>query len=122
MLRSIAGRPSGVVRNGDVPIAVVLPRNSAQAHRARIRRRRPAIQLLSDVSDPVRPDGPGTAPEGHDDVGADLIIQGGLKQFEQHAGQLTPQQRATVDASLPMLQHEAGTSTGHRWRADRRTQ
>ena len=33
----------------------------------------------------------------------DLMMQGGMKQFEQHAGALTPQQRAAVDAWLPQM-------------------
>ena len=59
----------------------------------------------------------------------DLLMQGGLQQFEQYAGQLTPQQRTAVDAWLPRLREGAaaageadGTSVadGHRHRDRRR--
>jgi ABC-2 type transport system permease protein len=43
----------------------------------------------------------------------DLMMQGGIKQFEQHAGALTPQQRASVDAWLPRMKPggTAGSTT-----------
>ena len=37
----------------------------------------------------------------------DLLMQGGLQQFEQNAGPLTPEQRAAVDAWLPRLRQQA---------------
>ena len=37
----------------------------------------------------------------------DLMMQGGLRQFEENAGALTPQQRAAVDAWLPRLRQNA---------------
>jgi ABC-2 type transport system permease protein len=42
----------------------------------------------------------------------DLIMQGGIRQFETYAGQLTPQQRAAIDAWIPTLkaQSSAGGS------------
>ena len=33
----------------------------------------------------------------------DLLMQGGLRQFENYAGALTPQQKAAVDAWIPRL-------------------
>jgi hypothetical protein len=36
-------------------------------------------------------------------------MQGGLKQFESYAGQLTPQQRAAVDAWIPRLKSGEGS-------------
>ncbi len=40
----------------------------------------------------------------------DLLIKGGLQQFEKYAGQMTPQQRAAVDAFLPRLAAGEGQS------------
>jgi ABC-2 type transport system permease protein len=37
----------------------------------------------------------------------DLMMRGGMKQFEQHAGALTPQQRQAIDEWLPRLKTEA---------------
>jgi ABC-2 type transport system permease protein len=71
----------------------------------------PAIQLLSDVSDQIAPPMvQGLLQKVTMTSAPDLMMQGGLKQFEQYAGQLTPQQRAAVDAWLPRLRNEAGTS------------
>jgi ABC-2 type transport system permease protein len=44
----------------------------------------------------------------------DLLMQGGLRQFERNAGALTPGQRAAVDAWLPRLREDAArpASTG----------
>jgi ABC-2 type transport system permease protein len=41
----------------------------------------------------------------------DLMMAGGMKQFEKNAGALTPQQRAAVDAWLPQLK-PGGTAAG----------
>ena len=37
----------------------------------------------------------------------DLLMQGGLDQFEKNAGRLTAEQRAAVDAWLPLLRQQA---------------
>ena len=44
----------------------------------------------------------------------DLMMAGGMKQFEDRAGALTPQQRKAVDAWLPTLK----ASAGHRRRVE----
>jgi ABC-2 type transport system permease protein len=40
----------------------------------------------------------------------DLMMQGGMKQFERYAGAMTPEQRKSVDEWLPRLKADAGTS------------
>ena len=42
----------------------------------------------------------------------DLVMQGGMKQFEKHAGALTPEQRKAVDEWIPTLKADAGGTTG----------
>jgi len=42
----------------------------------------------------------------------DLVMQGGMKQFEKHAGALTPEQRKAVDEWMPTLKADAGGTTG----------
>jgi ABC-2 type transport system permease protein len=70
----------------------------------------PAIALLADPSDPVAPNMVGGLLQKVAMTAApDLMMQGGIRQFETHAGQLTPQQRAAVDVWLPMLKSEAGS-------------
>ena len=59
----------------------------------------PQIQLLADVSDPIAPQMVcGLLQKVAMTAAPDLLMQGGLRQFERYAGALTPQQRAAVDA------------------------
>jgi ABC-2 type transport system permease protein len=93
-----------LVRNGDVPVAVVIPAGLGAAFGQSGFGGGPAIQLLSDPSDPVAPQMVGGLLQKVLMTAApDLLMQGGIRQFETHAGQLTPQQRAAVDQWLPML-------------------
>jgi ABC-2 type transport system permease protein len=103
-----------LVRSGDVPVAVVLPKglgetaaafgSSSQAVR---------IKLLADVSDPVAPQMVnGLLQKVSMTAAPDLMMQGGMKQFERHAGALTPQQRAAVDEWLPRLKTERASPGG----------
>jgi ABC-2 type transport system permease protein len=94
-----------LVRNGDVPVAIVLPKglgDSAAAFGASANAVR--VKLLADVSDPVAPQMVnGLLQKVSMTAAPDLMMQGGIKQFEQHTGALTPQQRASVDAWLPQI-------------------
>ena len=98
-----------LVRNGDVPVAIVLPKGlgegaaafgtSSQAVR---------IKLLADVSDRIAPQMVGGLLQKVTMTAApDLMMQGGMKQFEKYAGALTPQQQAAVSAWLPRLKTES---------------
>ncbi len=108
-----------LVRNGDVPVAVVIPRGLGQSFSEHgfAGGPGPAIQLLSDVSDRIAPQivlgliqkvGMTAAP--------DLLIQGGLRQFEKYAGAMSPQQKTAVDEWLPTLKargtDQASASSG----------
>jgi ABC-2 type transport system permease protein len=42
----------------------------------------------------------------------DLLMQGGLRQFEQYGGAMTAQQKAAVDEWLPQLKARGGQATG----------
>jgi ABC-2 type transport system permease protein len=99
-----------LVRSGDVPIAVVIPRGLGEAFGRTGFGGGPAIALLADPSDPVAPNMVGGLLQKVAMTAApDLMMQGGIRQFETHAGQLTPQQKAAVEAWLPMLKSEAGS-------------
>src|SRR5262249_1019883 len=66
------------------------------------------IQLLSDVSDRIAPQMVlGLLQKVTMTAAPDLMMQGGMRQFEQYAGAMTPQQRAAVDAWLPRLRAQA---------------
>src|SRR5688500_770064 len=72
----------------------------------------PSIVLLADPSDPVAPQMvQGLLQKVTMTAAPDLMMVGGLKQFEEHAGALTPQQRKAMDKWLPALKANAGTST-----------
>jgi ABC-2 type transport system permease protein len=103
-----------LVRNGDVPVAVVIPSGMGASFGQGGRTTGVTISLLADPSDPVAPTMVnGLLQKVTMTAAPDLLMQSGLKQFETYAGQLTPQQRAAVDAWLPRLKSgEPGSAGG----------
>lgn len=105
-----------LVRNGDVPVAVILPKGIGASATAFARDpAAPRIQLLADVSDPVAPQMVnGLLQKVSMTAAPDLMMRGGINQFEKYAGTLTPDQRSAVDAWLPRLKDQSGgASTGN---------
>jgi len=101
-----------LVRNGDVPVAVVIPRGLGAAFGQAGFGGGPAIALLADPSDPIAPNMVGGLLQKVTMTAApDLMMQGGIRQFETYAGQLTPQQKAAVDEWIPKLKSGEGSST-----------
>jgi ABC-2 type transport system permease protein len=101
-----------LVRNGDVPVAVVIPRGLGAGFGQSGFGGGPAIVLLADPSDPIAPNVVGGLLQKVTMTAApDLMMQGGIRQFETYAGQLTPQQRAAVDAWMPKLKSGEASST-----------
>jgi ABC-type multidrug transport system permease subunit len=100
-----------LVKGGDLPVAVVIPAGTGASFASRgFGGGGQAIQLLADVSDPIAPQMVfGLLQKVTMTAAPDLLMAGGLQQFERNAGQLTPQQRAAVDAWLPRLRQEAAT-------------
>ena len=100
-----------LVRAGDVPVAVVIPRGMGESFaQAGFSAGGPAIQLLADPSDPVAPQMvQGLLQKVAMTAAPDLLMQGGMTQFEKYAGTLTPQQRKAVDDWLPTLKADAGS-------------
>ena len=98
-----------LVRNGDVPVAVILPKGIGASATAFARdANAPRIRLLADVSDPVAPQMVnGLLQKVSMTAAPDLMMQGGLDRFEQFAGALTPGQRNAVDAWLPRLKEQS---------------
>ena len=103
-----------LVREGDVPVTVVIPRGlGADFASSGFGGGGPSIELLADVSDKIAPQMVlGLIQKVTMTVAPDLMMQGGLSQFEKHAGALTDQQRTAVQAWLPTLkQQSTSTST-----------
>ena len=108
-----------LVRAGDVPVAVVIPKGMGEAFTKNgFAGGGPSIQLLSDVSDPIASQMVlGLIQKVAMTAAPDLLMQGGMRQFEEHAGAMTPQQKAAVDAWLPQLKAQgqpgaSATGTG----------
>jgi linearmycin/streptolysin S transport system permease protein len=101
-----------LVRNGDVPVAVVIPQGLGAAFAERgFAPGGPSVQLLADVSDPIAPQMVlGLLQKVTMTAAPDLLMKGGLAQFEKYGGAFTPQQRAAVQQWLPSLQGGAGQS------------
>lgn len=98
-----------LVRNGDVPVTVVIPSGlGASFASSGFGGGGPPIQLLADVSDKIAPQLVlGLLQKVTMTAAPDLMMQGGLAQFEKHAGALTPGQRTAVQSWLPTLKQRA---------------
>ncbi len=99
-----------LVRDGDVPVAIVLPRGlGAAAATFGQASSTPHVQLLADVSDQIAPRMVyGLLQKVSMTSAPDILMQGGVAQFERYGGALTPQQRAAVNTWLAQL--KTGTS------------
>jgi ABC-2 type transport system permease protein len=104
-----------LVRNGDVPVTVVIPKGLGETFGTiGFGASKVSIQLLADVSDPIAPQMVlGLLQKVTITAAPDLLMQGGMRQFEDQAGALTPQQRTAVDTWLPQLRAQAdGNASG----------
>jgi ABC-2 type transport system permease protein len=101
-----------LVRNGDVPVAIVIPKGVGESFgQFGFSSSAAAIQMLADPSDPIAPQMvQGLLQKVAMTAAPDLVMQGGMKQFEKHAGQLTPEQKKAIDEWMPMLKADAGSS------------
>ena len=104
----------GLVKDGTVPVAVIIPKGlGASFATSGFGGDGPKIQLLADVSDRIAPQMvTGLLQKVAMTAAPDLMMQGGMTQFEKHAGALTPQQRAAVDQWLPTLKGQASGTGG----------
>jgi ABC-2 type transport system permease protein len=98
-----------LVRGGDLPVAIVIPAGIGASFATRgFAGGGPSIQVLADVSDQIAPQMvSGLLQKVTMTAAPDLLMKGGLDQFERNAGRLTPEQRTAVDAWLPLLRQQA---------------
>jgi ABC-2 type transport system permease protein len=102
------------VRAGDVPVAVVIPSGLGDsfAKNGFATSSGLSIKLLSDVSDPIAPQMVlGLLQKVTMTAAPDLLMAGGMRQFEHYAGAMTPQQKSAVEAWMPRLRAQ-GASQG----------
>jgi ABC-2 type transport system permease protein len=91
-----------LVRDGDAPVAVVLPKGLGAAQRfwsgPDTAGRAPAVQILADVSDPVAPQiVQGMLQKVSFTAMPEALAGEGIAMFERYGGPLTPAQRESVD-------------------------
>jgi linearmycin/streptolysin S transport system permease protein len=98
-----------LVRNGDVPVTIVIPKGLGDSFMASgFGGGGPQIDLLADVSDKIAPQMVlGLLQKVTMTAAPDLMMRGGISQFEKHAGAMTPQQKSAVDEWLPQLKSRA---------------
>ena len=90
-----------LVRNGDVPVAIVLPKGLGAAPRLGFQAggaapTTPTIDLLADVSDPVAPQVvQGLLQKASFIAAPKQLAVEGLSMFEKYSGPLTPAQKAS---------------------------
>jgi ABC-2 type transport system permease protein len=108
------GAAERLVRAGDVPVAVVIPSGLGDAFSKNgFAGGGPSIQLLSDVSDRIAPQMVlGLLQKVAMTAAPDLLMRGGMHQFEKYAGAMTPQQKTAVDAWLPRLKAQGSSGSG----------
>lgn len=108
------GGAEALVRDGTLPVAVIIPQGTGEAFSTTGFGPSPTkVRLLADVSDPVAPQMVlGLLQKVTMTAAPDLLMEGGMRQFEENAGALTPQQREAVDAWLPQLKARAEETAG----------
>jgi ABC-2 type transport system permease protein len=92
-----------MVRDGDVPVAVIIPAGLGKSF-PNFEGKGPTLEMLADTSDPVAPQMVAGLLQKAVMTGIpDAFLQGGIGEFEKYAGKMTPEQRKAVDAWLPTL-------------------
>jgi ABC-2 type transport system permease protein len=87
-----------MVRNGDVPVAVVLPKGLKSSASFASSPDRPKVQIMADVSDPVAPQMVlGLLQKVGFTAAPDVMADQGMAMFEKYGGGLTAQQRSALD-------------------------
>jgi ABC-2 type transport system permease protein len=101
-------RAMTLVREGDVPVAVVIPAG-IDTSLMRFDGGGVALELLTDPSDPVAPQlVSGLIQKTVMTAMPDLFARRGVDEFERYAGGLTPRQRSAVDGWMSMIAPSGG--------------
>ena len=101
-----------LVRNGDVPVAIILPKGFGETL-FDFSGKRAGIEILADVSDPIAPQVAGGLLQKVVMTSApDAMAQMGIREFEKYAGALTPEQKEALHQWLPRIRSHLGSSGG----------
>jgi len=105
-----------LVRDGDFPVAVVLPKGLGETRKfwGDTGTAAPRVQLLADVSDPIAPQVvQGLLQKVSFTAAPETMATAGLAMFEKYSGPLTSEQRASVDQWVSsMRRNRAAGSSG----------
>lgn len=94
-------RAEALVRDGDVPVAVILP-SGLGAHLGTFEGQAPEVQMLTDPSDPIAHQMmAGLMQKAVMTAMPDLMARRGIDAFERYGGALTPQQRDLIQRYVP---------------------
>ena len=101
-----------VVKSGDVPVAVVIPRGIGTSFGEQgFAANGPKVRVLADPSDPIASNvAQGLMQKVVMTAAPDLMMAGGMKQFEKYGGALTSQQRQAVEQWSARLKAGSGGS------------
>jgi len=103
-------RGVAMVRNGDVPVALVIPAG-IDTSLMRFDAAGVPIEMLTDPSDPVAPPiVEGLVQTTVMTAMPDLFTKRGVDEFERYAGGLTPRQRLAVDGWMIMMRADSNGS------------
>ena len=101
------------VKNGAVPVAIVLPKGFGEGGRFFSRDdAAPKIQLLVDVSDPIATQMvQGLLQKASFTAAPNLLAGEGMSMLERYGGPLTPEQRASMDRWNKILEQDSTASS-----------
>ncbi|HLN93021.1 MAG TPA: ABC transporter permease, partial [Thermoanaerobaculia bacterium] len=107
-----AGTAEKMVREGDVPIALIVPKGFGAAPiRFGKSGGAPALSILADTSDPIAPQVlSGLLQKVAMTSMPDRLAQSGIEELDRWGGDLTPEQRARLERNVASLRSESGKS------------
>jgi len=105
-------KAEAIVKNGRVPVAIVLPKGFGEGGRFFSRdENAPKIQVLVDVSDPIASQMvQGLLQKVSFTAAPGMMANEGLGMLEKYSGPLTPEQRASMDRWTKLLDQDSTTS------------
>jgi ABC-2 type transport system permease protein len=105
-------RAQAMVRNGDVPVAIVVPAGFDTTF-MRFGNEAEPLRLLTDPSDAIAPQIVGGLLQKVAMTAApDRFAKSGIDEFEHYMGRLTPAQREAVDGWIPRIRSKASADSG----------
>jgi ABC-2 type transport system permease protein len=100
-----------MVRQGDIPLALIVPKGFGATPLQFGPSTAPALKLLADSADPIAPQVVnGLLQKVAMTSMPDVVARAGIAEFDRWGGGLTPEQRARVEEGIGKLREESGPS------------